>query len=67
VICDQAEIDRASLERQFGATVTNECAASLDEIFVAHTLARPMADTAGATGGTTASTNTRPPRRAAAR
>jgi ABC-type multidrug transport system ATPase subunit len=42
VICDDTEIDRTSLERQFGATVTDECAASLDEIFVAHTLARPM-------------------------
>ena len=43
VVCDEAEIDRQSLTRQFGATVIDECAASLDEIFVAHTMTKTPA------------------------
>lgn len=42
-VCDPGRIDRPGIARNFGARIVEECPASLDEIFVAHTRASPAA------------------------
>ena len=37
VICEASRLDRAAIARNFGARITDESPASLDEVFIAHT------------------------------